>query len=163
MTAPPYQPPPLKYPPITSGDRVRTWQQALRDRGWHIVVDGDYGKESKRLCANFQQEHRINPVDGIVGPDTWKQTWEAGSTQPQPPPPNLPLKKGDMNNEYVYKWQRQVNNRGWPELEVDSDFGKQTEDICKQMQKFKGLPVTGQIDRKTWDEAWLEKVHVPAM
>src|SRR5437867_1085948 len=106
MSAPPFQPPPLKFPPPTQTAGVRKWQQQMRDRGWHIAVDGDYREESKRLCANFQMEHRLE-IDGIVGPDTWKATWEAASTKP-PPAPNRTLKKGDMNNPDVRKWQRQV-------------------------------------------------------
>ncbi|SDI28238.1 Peptidoglycan-binding (PGRP) domain of peptidoglycan hydrolases-containing protein [Sinosporangium album] len=158
--APPFKPPPLKYPPPTQTPAVSQWQQQLRARGWHITVDGDYQSESKRLCANFQMEHRLDE-DGVVGPDTWEATWEAPSTKPQPAPDHT-LQKGDTNNQYVRKWQRQVNNRGWPDLEVDGDFGPQTEKICKELQQFKGLPVTGKIDRHTWDEAWLEKVPVGA-
>ncbi|MBO3752714.1 peptidoglycan-binding protein [Streptosporangiaceae bacterium NEAU-GS5] len=160
MTAPPFQPPVLKYPPPTTTATVYTWQQQMRDRGWHIQADGTYGPESKRLCANFQDEHGLS-ADGEVGPNTWKATWEASSTYP-PQAPDHTLQKGDMDNLDVQKWQRQVNNRGWPELDVDGDFGLQTEKVCKELQKFKGLPVTGKIDRETWNEAWLEKVPVGA-
>ncbi|MEV0165582.1 peptidoglycan hydrolase-like protein with peptidoglycan-binding domain [Nonomuraea fuscirosea] len=161
MTAPQFRPPPLSFPPPPEDtDKVRQWQQQLRDRGWHIVVDGDYREESKRLCANFQMEHGLK-VDGIVGPNTWTATWEAPSTK-APPSPGHTLRKGDMNNQHVRKWQRQVNNRGWPELKVDGDFGPQTEKICKELQEFKGLPVTGEIDENTWKEAWLERVPVGA-
>lgn len=161
MTTPEYKPPPLTYPPPTKTAAVTTWQKQMRERGWHIDVDGVYGEESKRLCANFQMEHRLE-IDGIVGPKTWKATWEAASTRP-PQAPDRTLQKGDFNNENVRKWQRQVNNRGWPELEVDGDFGTQTESICKELQKFKGLPVTGKVDHDTWDAAWLERVPVAAM
>ncbi|MFI0421469.1 peptidoglycan-binding protein [Spongiactinospora sp. 9N601] len=150
----------MRYPPIQRTPNVRKWQQQLRNRGWHIVVDGDYGQESKRLCANFQMEHGLE-IDGIVGPITWEATWEARSTQPKSPPDRV-LKKGDMDNPFVRQWQRQVNNRGWPDLAVDGDFGPNTERACKELQEFKGLPVTGQIDRHTWDEAWLEKAPVGA-
>jgi peptidoglycan hydrolase-like protein with peptidoglycan-binding domain len=67
-----------------------------------------------------------------------------------------------MDNPDVRRWQRQVNNRGWPSLAVDGDFGPQTETICRELQRFKGLPETGKIDRRTWEEAWLEKVPVAA-
>ncbi|TMR94995.1 peptidoglycan-binding domain-containing protein [Nonomuraea basaltis] len=159
MTAPEFQPPPLRFPPPTQTQSVRRWQQQLRDRGWHITVDGDYREESKRLCANFQMEHGLDQ-DGVVGPKTWKATWEAASTKPLQAPSRT-LKKGDQGEE-VRKWQRQVNNRGWRELDVDGIFGDETLRICKEMQEFKGLPKTGEIDRRTWEEAWLEKVPVAA-
>ncbi|MEV0384928.1 peptidoglycan-binding protein [Nonomuraea sp. NPDC050643] len=161
MTAPQYQPPPLTFPPPTRGEKVKMWQQQMLDRGWHIKVDSIYGQESKRLCANFQMEHKPLEVDGIVGPKTWEATWTASSTKP-PKGPDRILQKGDMDNEHVRKWQRQVNNRGWPELKVDGDFGDQTEKICKELQEFKGLPITGKIDHDTWDAAWLERVPVGA-
>ncbi|MFB4267062.1 peptidoglycan-binding protein [Nonomuraea sp. GTA35] len=159
MKAPEYRPPPLDI----GDDRpelVKKWQQQLRNRGWHIEVDGIYGKESRRLCANFEMEHGLTS-NGDVDKATWDATWEAGSTKPQPTPGRI-LKKGDTGED-VRKWQRQVNNRGWPELKVDGDFGDQTERICKEFQEFEGLPVTGKVDEDTWKEAWLEKTPVAAM
>ncbi|SEG99232.1 Peptidoglycan-binding (PGRP) domain of peptidoglycan hydrolases-containing protein [Nonomuraea solani] len=159
MTAPEFHPPALSFPPIDKRPEVRVWQQQLRDRGWHIVVDGKFGEESRRLCANFEMEHGL-PDNGDVDKNTWNATWTAGSTK-APPAPDHVLKKGDKGDN-VRKWQRQVNNRGWKDLKVDGDFGSQTETICKELQEFKGLPVTGKIDEDTWKEAWLEKVPVGA-
>jgi peptidoglycan hydrolase-like protein with peptidoglycan-binding domain len=131
----------------------------MRNRGWNIAVDGDYGAESRRLCANFEMEHGLTS-NGDVDEATWKATWEADSTKPKPPP-NHTLKKGDKNDD-VMKWQRQVNNRGWPDLADDGIFGPKTEEACRELQKLKGLKVTGEIDTQTWKEAWLEKVPVAA-
>ncbi|GAA2449656.1 hypothetical protein GCM10010191_79230 [Actinomadura vinacea] len=156
MSAPPFQPPLMKFPPITSGPNVRRWQTQMRERGWNITADGDYGPISQRLCKNFQREHGL-PVDGIVGPNTWKATWEAPSTMP-PPAPSEVLQKGS-SGEHVRTWQRQVDSRGWP-LEADGVFGPKTESACNALQAFKGLPVTGRVDHETWDAAWLERVPV---
>ncbi|MFC5825612.1 peptidoglycan-binding domain-containing protein [Nonomuraea insulae] len=158
MTTPRFRPPPLDF-----GDKrpeVKIWQQQMRHRGWNIAVDGEFGEESRRLCANFEMEHGLT-ANGDVDEKTWKATWEAGSTKPKPAP-NHTLKKGDPKNNDVKTWQRQVNNRGWPKLEDDGIFGDETEKACKELQKLKGLPVTGEIDTNTWKEAWLEKVPVAA-
>ncbi|MCP2341508.1 peptidoglycan recognition protein family protein [Actinomadura rupiterrae] len=60
----------------STGTSVRTWQAQMHKRGWTITVDGVYGDESRRVCIAFQKEKHLNP-DGIVGPDTWRATWEA--------------------------------------------------------------------------------------
>ncbi|ASU82424.1 peptidoglycan-binding domain-containing protein [Nocardiopsis gilva YIM 90087] len=69
----------LRYPPITRHSSVTTWQSRMRYRGWRITVDGAYGPKSKNVCVQFQREKRLL-VDGIVGPQTWRATWEAPIT-----------------------------------------------------------------------------------
>ncbi|MEE2040167.1 N-acetylmuramoyl-L-alanine amidase [Nocardiopsis sp. CT-R113] len=63
----------------TAHSSVRTYQQRMRDRGWSIGVDGQYGPASARVTRQFQQEKRLG-VDGIVGPDTWAAAWTAPVT-----------------------------------------------------------------------------------
>lgn len=58
---------------------VRTWQQQMANRGWSIGVDGKYGDQSFSICEQFQTEKGL-AVDGLVGPQTWKATWEAPVT-----------------------------------------------------------------------------------
>jgi hypothetical protein len=58
---------------------VRTWQDKMRARGWSIGVDGCFGPESESVCRSFQAEKGLT-VDGDVGPQTWKATWDAPVT-----------------------------------------------------------------------------------
>lgn len=53
---------------------VRVWQQRMRERGKALAVDGIYGSQSEAVCRSFQQEKRL-PVDGLVGPQTWRVAW----------------------------------------------------------------------------------------
>jgi hypothetical protein len=69
----------LKYPPYTRHSSVTTWQKQMKARGWRLSVDGVYGQESKDVCRKFQAEKRL-AVDGVVGPATWKASWEAPIT-----------------------------------------------------------------------------------
>jgi peptidoglycan hydrolase-like protein with peptidoglycan-binding domain len=55
---------------------VRDWQAQMRARGWEIQVDSWYGDESERVCRAFQREKGL-AVDGILGPDTWRASWDA--------------------------------------------------------------------------------------
>jgi hypothetical protein len=78
-TAPPFPGRLLKYPPVMRGEDVRTWQQQMKVRGFDIDVDGAYGSGSREVCLRFQREQRIDD-DGIVGPTTWRLSWEAPLT-----------------------------------------------------------------------------------
>lgn len=78
-SAPPWPGRYLRQPPIMRGDDVRRWQARMAERGWRITVDGAYGPESERVCRAFQAEKGLE-VDGIVGPKTWRMTWEAPIT-----------------------------------------------------------------------------------
>ncbi|TDB90948.1 peptidoglycan-binding protein [Actinomadura sp. KC216] len=69
----------LQYPPLRKTETCRKWQQRMKDRGWDIAVDGWYGPASKTVCRRFQAEKGLS-VDGIVGPNTWRATWESPVT-----------------------------------------------------------------------------------
>jgi peptidoglycan hydrolase-like protein with peptidoglycan-binding domain len=51
----------------------------MKERGWDIKVDSNYGDESERVCRAFQREKGL-AVDGILGPNTWRVTWESPVT-----------------------------------------------------------------------------------
>jgi hypothetical protein len=55
----------------SKGVFVRQFQQKLRDRGWTIGVDGDFGPQTDRVVRAFQKDKHL-VVDGIVGKNTWK-------------------------------------------------------------------------------------------
>ncbi|MFD0687808.1 CHAP domain-containing protein [Actinomadura fibrosa] len=69
----------LRQPPVMSGADVRTWQARMRDRGWSLDVDGEYGPASEEVCRGFQSEKGLE-VDGVVGPETWRAAWTAPVT-----------------------------------------------------------------------------------
>ncbi|MFI6902064.1 N-acetylmuramoyl-L-alanine amidase [Nonomuraea sp. NPDC050394] len=75
-SAPPFPGRLLKYPPVMSGQDVRTWQTQMKKRGWEIDADGAYGPASRDVCRRFQRNQGIAD-DGIVGQLTWRLAWEA--------------------------------------------------------------------------------------
>jgi len=70
------------YPTIKYGDTgeaVRVLQKALIDLRYfpaNEVVDGIFGNNTKSKVKNFQRDQNIY-VDGIVGPQTWKELYRA--------------------------------------------------------------------------------------
>jgi hypothetical protein len=58
---------------------VRTWQQQMKNRGWNIGVDQNFGPQSETVCRQFQAEKHL-AVDGLVGPQTWATSWTAPVT-----------------------------------------------------------------------------------
>ncbi|MFC5665213.1 peptidoglycan-binding protein [Kitasatospora misakiensis] len=55
--------------PGQRGDGVACVQQGLRNAGYSIAVDGQYGNATYAALTDFQHQHGLSP-DGIVGPKT---------------------------------------------------------------------------------------------
>jgi len=79
-TAPPFPGRLLRYPPSTTGADVYAWQARMRDRGWDLIPDADFGPRSAEVCRLFQLDSTEHgwplDADSIVGPATWRATWE---------------------------------------------------------------------------------------
>ena len=58
----------LKEPPLTGPD-VRQLQQALKNRGITVSVDGSFGPKTAEAVKTFQNRRGLK-ADGIVGPAT---------------------------------------------------------------------------------------------
>lgn len=59
---------------VTTGHNLHLWQQRMRNRGWSITVDDDYGPETKGVALAFQREKNL-VADGLIGPHTWNAAW----------------------------------------------------------------------------------------
>ena len=56
--------------PGDHGGEVEDLQNALVEAGFQVVVDGDYGDNTKDAVMDFQTRHGLT-ADGVVGPRTW--------------------------------------------------------------------------------------------
>ena len=54
----------------SQGHPVPALQYLLRDRGHHVIVDGNFGPKTEAAVQGFQTADQIQ-VDGVVGPQTW--------------------------------------------------------------------------------------------
>lgn len=65
---------PSTQPLLKRGDRggfVRVLQMRLREIGYKLDVDGDFGAKTDSAVRGFQSSHSLK-IDGKVGPATWK-------------------------------------------------------------------------------------------
>ena len=55
----------------SKGEAVGELQRLLRQLGFMIAVDDDFGAGTEVAVAAFQKQQKLADVDGIVGNDTW--------------------------------------------------------------------------------------------
>jgi peptidoglycan hydrolase-like protein with peptidoglycan-binding domain len=118
-----------------SGDNVVAIQYLLRHHGSDVEVDGDFGDQTDAAVRAFQTSKGLT-VDGVVGPQTWNALW-------------VTLRKGTTGSDAVLALQTLLNWRG-QDIEIDGDFGDQTDGAVRDFQKAKGLTVDGVAGPQTW-------------
>lgn len=65
----------------STGISVSHLQCVLNDIGYKLDVDGKFGKATLSAVKNWQKRHPyLGPVDGVVGPKTWKSLIAASKT-----------------------------------------------------------------------------------
>lgn len=110
---------------------VATLQYLLRARGGAVTVDGDFGPTTDAAVRTFQQQATLT-VDGVVGPKTWGALI-------------VIVRKGDkgeavrgVQEEFAFR-----NGSGDPDLglQVDGDFGPDTDEAVRGFQKALSLDV----------------------
>jgi peptidoglycan hydrolase-like protein with peptidoglycan-binding domain len=153
-----------------SGDMVRFAQFMLAYVAWFYdavtpisELDGVFGAETVDAVKAFQREFAL-PITGVVDEATWNalaltylslasDTTENGRAPGQYP--GYALVFGSAGGA-VLELQRLMNSiaarfcSAWfvPESGI---FDQQTLDAVKEFQQGFGLPVTGLVDRETWD------------
>ncbi|MFC3979299.1 peptidoglycan recognition protein family protein [Streptosporangium jomthongense] len=83
-----------------------------------------------------------------------------GQTPGEPQEPSPPAFPGRvlkypplLEGEDVRTWQAKMKARGW-DIDVDGLYGERSREVCRAFQAEKSLPVTGAVDRATWDATW---------
>ena len=134
-------------------------------------VDGIYGSRTEASVRRFQEIFGLSP-DGIVGKATWyalvrlytavtnlselrsqgQQFYSINWEYPDP------IQEGDTGDK-VRHLQYMLNVlsayiRNIPPVTVDGLFGPATRDAVVAAQRWLGLPETGQVDDRTWDEIY---------
>jgi GH24 family phage-related lysozyme (muramidase) len=56
--------------PLMQGEDVRQVQEALKKAGINLKADGFFGEDTDKAVKQFQEQHKLEMVDGIVGAAT---------------------------------------------------------------------------------------------
>ena len=164
----------LSYTPgrsLESRPAVAQWQTQMQQRGWRIEVDGRFGPQSDRIARQFQQEKGLT-VDGIVGPETWRVTFDnstiTGIAQPPQTPPtsvDMPTFSGELiaysalsslrYDSEVQAFQQRLQDLGW-RIEADGLFGVRSASATRAFQQQMGLDADGVVGALTWAAVFSE-------
>ena len=134
-------------------------------------VDGIYGSRTEAAVRRFQEIFNLEP-DGIVGKATWYALVRLYTAVT-----SLSELRSEGQQFYSISWAYpdalQEGNRGdkvrhlqymlavlssfipqIPDLNVDGIFGPNTRNAVLAAQQYFGLPETGVVDERTWDEIY---------
>ncbi len=130
------------------GRKVVDIQTKLLRLGYEIGltgVDGFFGPETTKAVKKFQSARSIN-VDGVVGPDTWREiveaTYRLGQRQ-------LYLREPPFRGDDVREVQATLNNLGFNAGRVNGIFGSLTDKAVREFQKNCGLQLDGIVGNTT--------------
>ncbi len=126
------------FPTVSTGEEgvaVTAIQYLLRHHGSRVPAEGAFDAETEAAVREFQQKTPGLTVDGIVGPQTWGALL-------------VTLKRGDKG-EAVSGVQHRLN---WEDIhiEIDGDFGPQTEAGVIEFQQRRGMTADGIVGPQTW-------------
>lgn len=133
--------------PGARGTEVAKLQQALLEEGYSLVVDGKYGRETRRIVTLFQRSKGLK-VDGIAGNETLNRLY--GNKTPQAtatpsistnPAKNTTLRPG-MRGTAVRSLQEALNQQG-NNLKIDGVYGRATAQAVRRFQAQNKLRVDG--------------------
>ena len=135
------------------------------------TVDGIFGSRTEASVRRFQEIFDLTP-DGIVGKATWyalvrlytavtrlselrsqgQQFYSINWEYPDP------IQEGDTGDKVRHlQYMLSVLSayiQNIPAVTVDGIFGPATRDAVVAAQRWLGLPETGQVDDRTWDEIY---------
>jgi peptidoglycan hydrolase-like protein with peptidoglycan-binding domain len=147
----------------SSADAVAQLQSAL-----HVTPDGELGPETEAAIRRLQARHGLN-VDGVVGPATWSVIGVHGQETLTPPPSAVPQPAESSGGESgpaataasasagsaveapaggasaVQRLQAALH------LQVDGEFGPETEAAILRLQARHGLTADGVVGPATWN------------
>jgi len=161
---------------LDRGDRggtVRALQTGLKELGYTVAIDGDFGRQTERALQSFQRSNRL-AADGVAGPQTASALLRAlssGATDatpisnptPEPTPganvswsstlnalqaSGTTLREG-ASGANVRALQEALQARGI-DLGIDGSFGPQTRGKLQAYQWSRGLTADGVAGPQTY-------------
>ena len=126
-----------------SGAQVTRMQQALRELGYSLTVDGKFGSGTEKQVKSFQRDQKL-VMDGVAGQKTLERLYELAGAENGAQVSGT-LQRGSKGAQ-VLKLQQDLNRLGYG-LKADGDFGAATENAVKAFQLINGFTVNGIADQ----------------
>jgi peptidoglycan hydrolase-like protein with peptidoglycan-binding domain len=146
-------PPPVLAPGDT-GRQVRELQSRLAQLAWFgPMTTGTYGPGTRAAVRGFQEKRGFEAT-GVVDRRTWRRLvrMSAEPTRAQlfnEPGPRL-LGPGD-DSRAVRELEARLRQIAWFFGDVDDVYDARTVEAVEGFQAKRGIPVTGEVDRRTLD------------
>lgn len=157
------------------GQPIRSLQTMLRVLAEHdpsydtLVPDGIYGPATMTAVSKFQRRHGL-PVTGVTNQDTWEAILAAYDpaliyiTEAQPAEivlnPNQVIRKGERHPHlYLVQGILKVLSDTYKSVAAPSLSGildEPTADSIASFQALSALPMSGQLDKRTWKHLALQ-------
>jgi peptidoglycan hydrolase-like protein with peptidoglycan-binding domain len=139
-----------------TGVRVRELQHRLSQLDWYTgSISGTYAAATVDGVSGFQQKRKLDRT-GALDQKTW-DTLVAMTTKPSRdqmfnvmrPGPAI-LKQGSEGDR-VRELQARLSQIGWHSGRITDFYGTATVSNVKGFQDKRQIPVTGEVDQRTWD------------
>lgn len=151
------------------GQPIRSLQTMLRvlaendSRYSKVIPDGIYGQETMQAVSAFQRIHGL-PVTGVTDRDTWDAIHreyepalinvDAAQQVEVVLDPGQVIRRGERHpNVRLVQAMLAVLSEIYKSVSVPSQTGildAATSDSLSSFQQLSGLPMTGQLDKRTW-------------
>jgi peptidoglycan hydrolase-like protein with peptidoglycan-binding domain len=138
-----------------SGEQVRELQHRLRQLAWFSgSITGTYGKATVRGVAGFQAKRGYDD-SGRLDQRTWKKLVSMTKKPTRDERHNILragpaiLERGD-DGDRVRELQARLKQIGWYSGKVTGRYGSATVTSVQRFQGKRAIPVTGQVDARTW-------------
>ena len=144
---------------LTKGDKgtkVRELQHRLRQLDWYSGdISGSYGESTVKGVKGFQDKRGLDET-GAVDKATWtklvsmtrKPTDDEMHNRLVPGPA---IMKQGSDGDRVRDLQARLKQIGWFSGDVTGSYGSVTVSAVKGFQGKRAIPVTGEVDQRTWD------------
>jgi peptidoglycan hydrolase-like protein with peptidoglycan-binding domain len=137
------------------GPEVARWQRQLNDAtDSRLEVDGEFGPATLKITKAFQKAAGLEP-DGKVAVKTRRAMAKALAGRRRPreilsvPRFRGRLIRRGVQGRDVRQWQVQMSKLEF-DIDVDGEFGPQTERVCFDFQRKQRLEVDGIVGPATW-------------
>ncbi|MBT8247381.1 MAG: peptidoglycan-binding protein, partial [Acidimicrobiia bacterium] len=124
-----------------TGEAVRDIQHRLTRLGYDLDITGTFDAVTYEAVRAFQERRGV-PVDGIVGPDTWRELVEADRNVGDRV---LYYRRPLMRGDDVALLQRQLNLLGFDAGKEDGIFGADTQRALVEFQESRRLAEDGMM------------------